>query len=316
MWSGVDLFFVLSGFLIGGILLDSKNSPTYFPTFYLRRIYRIFQLYYLMISLLMIGSLLFPSSYLFVSQMPKWPFLFFAQNIFGIAHSPLLVGVTWSLAVEEQFYLLLPFAVRRLSRRAMLILAIVCIVGAPILRTILFHWGVSWDLIRAPLPCRADALALGVLTAILVRNEAATMWVRQNIKAGYFYFAILLCCALATLKFQETRYTETIVISLLDQMYFCLLVLLLLSPLRAMTWIFRSKWLGWLGKVSYCTYLIHWPIWYSIFRIAGYREPAITNFFSFSVAILAAFVVFSVAQLSWTYLEHPINQRAHRLYNY
>ena len=316
MWSGVDLFFVLSGFLIGGILLDNKNSPHYFSTFYRRRIYRIFPLYYLIILLLLAGSFIFPSSFLFASQMPKWPFLFFVQNIFGIAHAPMLVGVTWSLAVEEQFYLLLPLAVRSLSRRGICALAIFCILAAPVLRTILFFWGVSWDLIRAPLPCRADALALGVLAAILVRNETATQWVRQHITAGYVWFAILVCASLAMVKMQETRFTETFVISLLDQMYFCLLVLLLLAPLRPMTWIFRSNWLRWLGKVSYCTYLIHQTVWYSIFRLSGYSEPVIRGFGGFSVAILAMVVIFALAQLSWTYLEHPLNRRAHRLFNY
>lgn len=316
MWSGVDLFFVLSGFLIGGILLDSKSSPTYYSTFYLRRIYRIFPLYYLVISLLVVGSLFFPWSFLFANRMPIWPFLFFVQNIFGITRAAPLVGVTWSLAVEEQFYLLLPLAVRKLSRRAISMLAIFCIVNAPVLRTILFLWGFHWDQIKAPLPCRADALALGVLAAILVRNEAATLWIRQNIAAAYFYFALLLCGSIAMLKLQETRFTLTFGISLLDQMYFCLLVLLLLAPLRPIAWIFRLKWLRWLGTVSYCVYLIHQAIWYSIFRIAGYSQPLIMDFFSFSLAMLALVAVFCFAQLSWTYLEYPLNQRAHRLYNY
>jgi MBOAT membrane-bound O-acyltransferase family protein len=168
----------------------------------------------------------------------------------------------------------------------------------------------------APLPCRADALALGVLAALLVRNQTATQWVRQNIRAGYVYFAILLCASLAMVKMQEIRFTETFVISLLDQMYFCLLVLLLLAPLRPMTWMFRSNWLRWVGKVSYCTYLIHLVIWNSIFRIAGYSEPVIKGFRGFSVAMLSVAVIFAVAQLSWTHFEQPLNRRAHRLFNY
>src|SRR5260370_30220392 len=124
MWSGVDLFFVLSGFLIGGILMDSKDSPTYYRTFYLRRIHRIFPLYYLMIGLFVVGNLLLPNAFLFASPIPAWPFLFFLQNIgFGFTHAHARAAVPWSLAVEEQFYLLLPLVVRNLSRRATFIAA-------------------------------------------------------------------------------------------------------------------------------------------------------------------------------------------------
>jgi peptidoglycan/LPS O-acetylase OafA/YrhL len=317
MWSGVDLFFVLSGFLIGGILMDSKNSPTYYPTFYLRRIHRIFPLYYLMISLFMAGSLLFPGSFLFTSRMPTWPYPFFFQNIgFGFTGAAVSVGVTWSLAVEEQFYLLLPLAVRTLSRRAIFIVAIVCIASAPILRTILSLEGLRWDKIHALLPCRADALALGVLAAMLVRNEAATRWVRHNISAGYVCFAILLCGPAAMLKFEQTRFIETLGISLLDLLYVCLLILVLVAPVRPMTWIFRGKWIRWLGTVSYCVYLIHPTVLASVFRIAGYSEPSIVDFRTFSLTAIALVVMFYLAQLSWKYLESPLNRRAHRLYNY
>jgi peptidoglycan/LPS O-acetylase OafA/YrhL len=317
MWSGVDLFFVLSGFLIGGILLDSKNSPTYYSTFYLRRIHRIFPLYYLLVSLQIVGSFLIPGSFLFESRVPTWPFLLFVQNFgFGITRAPLLLAVTWSLAIEEQFYLLLPLAVRTLSRRAIFTMVVVCIVSAPVLRTILFLAGLRAEQISELLPCRADALALGVLAAILMRHEAAKLWVRQNIAAGYFYFVVLLCGSASMMKWPTSRFTGAFVYCLVDQMYFCLLILLLLSPLRPMTWIFRSKWLGWLGTVSYCVYLIHLVIWRSVFRIAGYSEPSITNISSFSLAALALLVIFSLAQLSWTYLESPLNRRAHRLYSH
>jgi peptidoglycan/LPS O-acetylase OafA/YrhL len=317
MWSGVDLFFVLSGFLIGGILLDSKHSTTYYSTFYLRRIHRIFPLYYLLISLLVLGSFLIPGSFLFASRMPTWPYLFFLQNMgFGITRGAILVGVTWSLAIEEQFYLLLPLAVRTLSRRAIFTMVVICIVSAPILRKILFLTGFSGEQIGALLPCRADALALGVLAAILMRHEAATLWIRQNIAAGYFYFAVLLCGSASLMKWPASRFMGTFDYCVLDQMYFCLLVLLLLAPLRPMTWIFCSKWLGWLGTVSYCVYLIHEVIWYSVFRVAGYSEPSIANISSLLLAALAMFITFSLAQLSWTYFESPLNRRAHRLYSY
>lgn len=117
-WAGVDLFFALSGFLIASILLRAAGSPRYFLTFYVRRAARILPLYFVLLAVLAAGNLdgglFFPAVLrpLFESQLPGWSFPVFAQNLFmpGINDfGPKLTSVTWSLAVEEQFYLILPF---------------------------------------------------------------------------------------------------------------------------------------------------------------------------------------------------------------
>jgi len=143
-WSGVDLFFVLSGFLIGGILLDHRDSPNYFKTFYLRRAYRILPLYFLVVTLCWIvfqlsnrGWTPFGRIDLFPGTLPWWSFFTFTQNLVvavvgGSSRGGL--GVTWSLAIEEQFYLTLPFVIRRVSRKNLgyILVAVICVV--PILR--------------------------------------------------------------------------------------------------------------------------------------------------------------------------------------
>src|ERR1700741_4392574 len=119
-WMGVDLFFVLSGFLITGILLDTKLSEHYFRNFYARRGLRIWPLYYaVLLFMFVVVPLLRPqdTAELFQRSSPWWSYPLFLQNF--LVNAPALavgpLGVSWSLAVEELFYLVWPFFVRYLS---------------------------------------------------------------------------------------------------------------------------------------------------------------------------------------------------------
>src|SRR5580704_18831604 len=173
-WTGVDLFFVLSGFLIGGILLDVRASPNYFKTFYIRRFFRIVPLYYLwlfcLIALVFLGDSFFPSQT--QSTQPAidwqiWAHFLFLQNLWSNHYSTLAgwwLAVTWSLAIEEQFYLAAPFLVRFLSRQYLIIFLSFVILAAPccriLARTLV---PISSDAIYRLTPFRADAVALGIL---------------------------------------------------------------------------------------------------------------------------------------------------------
>jgi peptidoglycan/LPS O-acetylase OafA/YrhL len=156
---GVDLFFVLSGFLIGSILLDNRDQPGYFSSFYTRRAFRILPLYWLLLA---------------ISPPPHWGYyLVFAQAIpwvqFGYpVHEPTFV--TWSLAIEEQFYLILPALIRWLPQR-WLVRALWCgVLLAPCWRWALIHYlpDSSWQML---LPGRLDELFGGVLIAHFTRGN-------------------------------------------------------------------------------------------------------------------------------------------------
>lgn len=113
-WSGVDLFFVLSGFLIGGILLDNRASKNYFSTFFVRRACRILPLYVVMLLAYVYLLVEQPVAlkWLWENSYSLWFFATFTQNYpIGIHEQfgPNWMAVTWSLAVEEQFYVVLPF---------------------------------------------------------------------------------------------------------------------------------------------------------------------------------------------------------------
>jgi peptidoglycan/LPS O-acetylase OafA/YrhL len=166
-WLGVNLFFVLSGFLITGILLDTRPKKNYWSSFYIRRFLRIAPLYLVMLAILKF-ALNCTWAYVILC-------LFYLANfavefrIPGLGYAPL-----WSLAVEEQFYLVWPYLVRRLGLRALAALCVVSIVLSPVLRAI----SVSNSLLLGNpytttwLIC--DNLFYGALLAIFLRTAAAT----------------------------------------------------------------------------------------------------------------------------------------------
>jgi peptidoglycan/LPS O-acetylase OafA/YrhL len=173
-WLGVDLFFVLSGFLITGILFDAKGSGRYFRSFYGRRVLRIFPLYY---GFLAVALLLFPlwlpaesGQALIDSQAWYWFYLSNFHVAFEGWPDPAPMGHFWSLAIEEQFYLLWPLAVWALGRRHLIYLSAACFLTAPLLRIIMPS---TLD-IYVLLPTRMDTLAAGAFLALVIRGESGT----------------------------------------------------------------------------------------------------------------------------------------------
>jgi peptidoglycan/LPS O-acetylase OafA/YrhL len=190
-WCGVDLFFVLSGFLITGILLRAKGSAGYYRNFYMRRLLRIFPLYYaLLLVLFVLLPLVFPFegkelSALEARQGWLWTYTsniaiaFSGKWLFNVEHVQL--NHLWSLAVEEHFYFVWPFLVGWLERRTLLRVCAGILVGAPVLRLVLLA-------LKAPLasyvlsPCRMDALALGGVVAVLIADPRAHALMAKHAK--------------------------------------------------------------------------------------------------------------------------------------
>jgi peptidoglycan/LPS O-acetylase OafA/YrhL len=197
-WAGVDLFFVLSGFLIGGILLDSRSSPKYFRTFYIRCVHRILPIYYLWVTLFGIvgyaGARWHPE--VFVISVPLAAYFLFLQNMIFTplsTYSLFVIGATWSLAVEEQFYLIAPLVVRFLSVRSLTSALVACIAGAPILRGILFaYWSNGPWTNYCMMPCHADSLAMGMLAAVAWRSPVK-LWLAQHTSLLKVWVALSLC---------------------------------------------------------------------------------------------------------------------------
>src|SRR5690349_17654113 len=134
-WIGVDLFFVISGFLIAGILLDTKGDAGYFKNFYARRALRIFPLFYLFVIGVFIAFAHNPdfreragSPFWYLAHLGNVP-----EGLLG-HDTPYWIAPTWSLAIEEQFYLTFPLLVYALDRRRLTIVLGAMIVVAPLIR--------------------------------------------------------------------------------------------------------------------------------------------------------------------------------------
>ncbi len=161
-WCGVDLFFVLSGFLITGILLDTRAAQNYFRAFYARRVLRIFPVYYATLLSVLTIAHFFPKLNSVLPIAHDRIFYFFYLNnwwpLLKDSWHANIIGHFWSLAVEEQFYLVWPFLVWFLSRKQIEMAAIVGIALAPIIRFAIYgHYGNVRDIVENPF-CRMDSL--------------------------------------------------------------------------------------------------------------------------------------------------------------
>jgi peptidoglycan/LPS O-acetylase OafA/YrhL len=187
-WCGVDLFFVLSGFLITGILLDTKKTEKRFQYFYSRRILRIFPLYYAVLLLSIVAAVLLRpslSNEAFGPSPVGWVmYLLYLQNWwipFGDLHHMEFLGPLWSLAIEEQFYLIWPLFVWQLSTKYLVNFCSLGILGALLLRVWLMpHAATALAyVVYMNTLTRMDALLAGGLCAVLVRNAILLGRVRK-----------------------------------------------------------------------------------------------------------------------------------------
>lgn len=263
-WTGVDLFFVLSGLLITKGLIDAKNqgSKNFFINFFAKRFLRIFPLYYLFLVILKFllvhaGELgeFWESQ---ISILPFSHFLFYIQN-FSIAYVgkwPGPLGITWSLAIEEHFYLIWPFLVYYLDKRRLNYIILLAIIGAMCSRLIVNQS--SFHLASYVLSfCRMDTLLYGAFIAINY----------HKIKISYFRISTLVSIftiVLIYLFLGEYNQHNKLVSFLGYTMNFLffggIISLILKGDLIRFRYFFEQKILRKFGKYSYAIYLIHAPI--------------------------------------------------------
>jgi peptidoglycan/LPS O-acetylase OafA/YrhL len=310
--SGVDLFFVLSGFLIGGILQDRRKSKHYYSTFYKRRICRIFPVYYITIGTVLVSLALslprrFPaiSEWLMKDLMPLATYLSFTQN-FWMSKARHAGGkwlaMTWSVAVEEQFYLLCPPLVRQLSNIWLPVLVLLGLAAAPVFRQLAeahSYWYYTL------LPCRCDGLGIGVLAAWLVRQTEALAFLNRQIHLMYL---VLLGSLIASLSIGDFRFHYSAV----ALFYGVLILIVVVHPHSFLAALFRIRSLRAIGLISYGVYMYHQPIIGMIFAIARSGAPVLGAFSDLLLVIGAFVLTISIATLSYRLMEMRVIELGHR----
>ena len=305
-WLGVDLFFILSGFLITGILLNTCDKPRYFRNFYARRFLRIMPLYFCVVFAFFIfyshNKSYFVLSTLFAANL---------ANMFhiGVPHGP---GVLWSLAVEEHFYLLWPLLVRLLDRKKLAALAISIIVLTPIARGVAVAHGMPVDAaVYSYSWFRFDGLALGALLAIWVRSPYANAQNSYRLSALLLGLAILITVLGAPFGLNARSALGTALRFTQAQFPFAAFFLVVLVRQgSALTAFLRHPFARLSGALSYCLYLIHLALgdgYQALMKSSGYDPNTIFGILGsiFARGLFIILASFALAMLSRKFLEEP-----------
>ncbi len=297
-WAGVNLFFLLSGFLITGILYDAKDSPRRAATFYARRSLRIFPLYY---GVLLLWFLVLRKTVHIPGVSMHWPpgrqlwAWLYAVNwgavVEGRPFEPL--GHFWSLAIEEHFYLVWPFMIWRLSRRGAMAACLVCIVTAVVFRCGLLAAGVVPGAVWQLDPSHLDSLALGGLIALAVRGPGGSARLVRPAKYVLLVAALALAGVVGwrgALSHADSAF-QACGMPLLVAFFGAGLVLVAHAPRASVIGrVFTSPVLCLFGKYSYGLYVWHGLLFYHFARWfpASAYQAALGGSFLTAVLVHAA----------------------------
>lgn len=313
--SGVDLFFVLSGFLITGILLNTARLPGYFRNFYTKRALRIWPLYFLLllvsfelVPLLIHYFHLATSELALLESKSKLVYILLLQNLWyppAPGAAPILLAVTWSLAIEEQFYIVWPWLVLLCSRKKLAYILGTLLFLSPWIRLWATRHGVSGYAIYAMTWFRLDALSLGALIAVWTKSDffspSRMKWLSLTaLMAGVPASLWLLGARPEPLL--SLRYSALALASagLMTFAIWCWQTNSIFGrPLR-------GNYLRYIGKVSYCLYLVHLPVYYFLASRLARKYIGSGVITVIPVMVLGFVVSLGIASLSWSMFESQI----------
>lgn len=316
-WTGVQLFFVLSGFLITGILLDDKGTAGCVRRFFVRRTLRIFPLYFATLGTVVVlaAAGLGPEVWSRTVLTEQWPYWLYVSNW----TDPFRAGINvlshvWSLAVEEQFYVLWPAIVWSLSSRSLLQLTVGMVALGPLVRLAMHVDGMPSEALYMFTTARMDALATGALVAILVRDEghqqSLSWWTPRIATAATL---ALVALVLTQRGFHSNEVPIAVVgQSLVSLLAACVVTWGIGATSVQLHWLKRlldAGALPRLGNYSYAIYMFHYPLHRKLqpFFTAWVNTHTTPSYLlrlgTYSLVVLL--LSYLLARISWVLVERP-----------
>jgi len=302
LWSGVDLFFVLSGYFIASSLLHSRDGDGYFAGFAIRRAFRIVPLYLVLLAGWAALNLAGAQSILTADDYPAYAYATFTQNFFLAStgrYGGDLMAATWSLAIEVQFYALIPFLVRRLDTRAIAAAAL-AIAAASVAARGFFPYPASYSL---PF-CRCDALFAGVAIAAASHGPhgaALHDWVRAHTR--WIVAAAVAAYALGAWFHPQpgSMHSHALFAAAFSSVVLCVVA----APKDTIAKLFSRGWLIWLGQASYGIYLFHYGVLSAVFILAEGGAPKMQGAAGLALIALALAATLLLCQALRRAIELP-----------
>lgn len=312
-WTGVDLFFILSGFLIGGILLRNRDAENYFSVFYIRRAFRILPLYFALLAVyfaIHFWSPLGQHASMAGGSVPLWSYPLLVQNFpmaFTGGWGPAPLGVTWSVALEEQFYLFLPLFIWLVPARWHFLSFWMLALSAPVFRA-LTHLSAPTFL----LPGSLEPLFVGVILAWLFIHRPdvfkTPFW--RGVAAALFGAGSLGMAWMAVRG--GFGAFEVTAITLFWGSFLWLVLAFLGTPFTAPL---RWRPLCWVGGISYGVYLLHPVISDLVFlNVFGALPTESMGLRGFLLTCVSMAVILLTASLSFHFVERKLTAIGHRLH--
>lgn len=305
-WCGVDLFFVLSGFLIGTILLTNRESQRFFKTFYARRFLRIIPIYYVLLLVFLLCKYLpwyNTEAIIFHKEIPIGYYFFFLQNFVMGARGHFgseAITPTWSLAIEEQFYLIIPCVIYFLKPKYLKYFIIFCLVMAPISRLLSVNWYQKYTLLTS----RIDSPVMGLLVAYLMQQKGFVMFIKNNLtRVKIFSVSFLVAAGLLYVFFNTGIFNHTII-----ALNFAVILIISLFTTEGPYYkILTSKPLLRIGMLSYFIYLFHQLVNGMLHLVfLQQKTPMLDGLTAKFITVTALIITWLLAELSYKYFEKPL----------
>jgi len=298
-------------------LLANTESPSYFSTFYGRRSFRILPIYFVMLAIYLVGRQLGGSApTLFGGPLPWWSYVMGLQNIWMAIeqnYGAAWLAGTWSLAIEEQFYLIFPLVVYYASSRSLPRFLIALLVLCPVGRLIAYGLGDELGY-YVLMPLRADILAIGALIAWLEVSGSISAYVHRIFQVVFWSsvcFFPVFAWVIENSTFNMAAWGHSYLVALYGSTVFMVLDRKGAPQLAFL----RSRPAAFFARISYALYLTHGYVLILVF-LAAKSSPAVATWHGVALAILAFAISIAICVASYRFIEGPLIRMAHRKFTF